>query len=73
MAQLSLGESKWRMVRRVLRKKKFQYDDARNQSRFDKDYFAWLIEKGFFQDVGNGWYAITEKGRGAAELGFYEI
>ena len=73
MAQLSLGESKWRMVRRVLRKKKFQYDDARNQSRFDKDYFDWLIEKGFIQDLGDGWYTLTEKAKGAAELGFYEI
>jgi hypothetical protein len=73
MAQLSLGESKWRMVRRVLKKKRFQYDDARNQSRFDKGYFDWLVEKGFFEDLGGGWYTLTERGKAAADLGFYEI
>ena len=73
MAQISLGESRWRMVRRVLRKKKFQYDDARNQTRHDQNHFEWLVKQGFFEDVGDGWYAVTEKGKVAAELGFYEV
>lgn len=73
MAQLSLGESRWRMIRRVLRKKQFKYDDARNQTRKDDEHFDWLVEKGFFVKVGADQYALTEKGRLAADLGFYEI
>jgi len=73
MAQISLGESRWRMVRRVLKKKKFCYDDARNMTRFDKAHFEWLIERGFFERVEESWYTVTDKGRESAELGFYEV
>jgi hypothetical protein len=73
MAQISLGESRWRMLRRVLRKKKFLYDDARNQTRHDQSHFDWLVKNGFFEDSGGGWYAVTEKGKAAADLGFYEV
>jgi len=72
MALLGLGELKWRMLRRVLRKKRFRYEDARNMSRNDRRHFQWLLENGFFEDLGDGWYRITEKGRSAAELGQYE-
>lgn len=73
MAQLSLGESKWRMVRRVLRKKKFRFEDVRNMTRHDKAHFEWLLGNGFFEPAGEGQYAITDKGRTSAELGFYEL
>ena len=73
MAQISLGESRWRMVRRVLRKKRFRYDDARNQTRHDQVHFDWLVENGFFESLDDGWYSITDKGRASADLGFYEV
>jgi hypothetical protein len=72
MAELSLGESKWRMLRRALKKQRFQFQDARNGARNDQEHFAWLVEKGFFQDLGGGEYEVTEKGKGAADLGMYE-
>jgi hypothetical protein len=73
MAQVSLGESKWRMLRRVIRKKKFTYADARNMTRHDGVHFEWLVEHGFFVENGSGTYEVTEKGKASADLGFYEI
>lgn len=73
MAQLSLGEAKWRMLRRVIRMKRFRYEDCRNMHRFDRDHFDWLVERGFVADAGGGWYEVTDKGKAAADLGFYEI
>jgi hypothetical protein len=73
MALISLGESRWRMIRRVLKKKRFRYDDARNMTRHDQEHFEWLIENGFFVQVGEDWYSITDRARDAAELGFYEV
>lgn len=72
MAQLSLGESKWRMVRRVLGKKKFKYEDARNMTRHDQTHFDWLVEHGFFAGVADDQYTVTDKGRDAADMGMYE-
>ena len=72
MAQLSLGESKWRMIRRVLRKKRFTFGDARNQTRFDAEHLEWMLENGFVADLGDGWYALTEKAKAAADLGMYD-
>lgn len=73
MALLSVGESKWRMIRRVLKAKRFGFIDARNGTRFDKDYFDWLVANGFFVQVGTGQFEVTEKGKEAADLGFYEV
>ena len=73
MAQLGLGESKWRMIRRVLGKKKFRYDDARNMTRHDESHFEWLVSNGFFASVGDDAYELTVKGKGSAELGLYEF
>ena len=73
MALLSLGESKWRMVRRVLKKKRFRFEDARNMTRFDRDYFDWLVGNGFFTGVGDGWYESTDRAKKAADLGMYEF
>lgn len=73
MAQLSLGECKWRMVRMVLKKKRFRFEDARNQTRHDQMHFDWLVENGLFVAVGDDWYELTDKGKAAADLGFYEF
>jgi hypothetical protein len=73
MALLSLGESRWRMVRRVLKKKQFRFEDARNQTRHDQAHFDWLVEHGLFVKAGDGFYEVTGKGKEAADLGFYEV
>jgi hypothetical protein len=72
MAQLSLGEVRWRMVRRALKKKRFRFEDCRNQRRQDLRDFEWLVENGIFSAVADGLYEMTDKGRAAADLGFYE-
>ena len=72
MAMLSMGESRWRMVRRVLRRKRFGYADCRNQTRHDKVHFEWLVGNGFFAAVGDDQYEVTAKGKAAADLGFYD-
>jgi hypothetical protein len=72
MALLSLGENRWRMIRRALRMKRFRYEDCRNWNRQDKGYFAWLVRQGFFAAIGDGHYEVTAKGEAAADLGFYE-
>jgi hypothetical protein len=73
MAQLSLGENRWRMLRRVVRKKRFRYEDARNQARPDRQHFDWLVDNEFLTQVGDGVYELTERGRAAADLGEYEM
>lgn len=72
MAQLSLSEGKWRMLRRVLRKKQFTYADCRNMTRHDQVHFDWMVDNGFFQKVGDDKYTVTDKGKKAADLGMYE-
>jgi len=73
MALLSLGESKWRMVRRVLKRKRFAFADCRNQTRYDREHFDWLVGNGLFVTVADDRYEVTDKGKAAAELGFYEV
>jgi hypothetical protein len=73
MAQLSLGEGKWRMVRRVYRKPRFRFEDARNWTRLDTAHFEWLVGNGFFGDLGGGWYKVTDRAKAAADLGLYEL
>jgi hypothetical protein len=73
MALISLGENKWRMVRRVLRKKRFAYADCRNGTRFDQEHFDWLVRNSFFVPVGDDKYEVTDKAKAAADLGFYEV
>ncbi|MBX9626604.1 MAG: hypothetical protein K2X82_22575 [Gemmataceae bacterium] len=73
MASISLGESRWRMVRRVLKKKKFRYEDARNMTRHDQIHFDWLVQHGFFSEVGDGHFTVTDRGKESAELGMYQI
>lgn len=73
MAAISLGESRWRMVRRVLKRKKFRFEDSRNMTRHDQLHFDWLVANGFFNDLGNGWYVATDRAKEAADMGFYKI
>jgi hypothetical protein len=61
------------MLRRVLRKRRFKFEDCRNMTRHDKAHFDWLVEHGFVADLGGGWYELTARARDAADLGFYEI
>jgi hypothetical protein len=72
MAQLSLGEGRWRMLRRVLKKRRFRYADCRNMTRLDQTHFDWLVENGFFTVAGDGVFEVTERGRVSADLGEYE-
>jgi len=73
MALISLGESRWRMVRRVLKRKRFAFADCRNQTRYDREHFDWLVGNGLFVAVADDRYEVTDKGKAAAELGFYEV
>jgi hypothetical protein len=72
MAQLSLGEGKWRMLRLVLKKKRFRYTDARNMTRHDQQQFDWLLANEFFAVAGEGTFEVTDKGKAAADLGLYD-
>jgi hypothetical protein len=72
MAQLSLGENRWRMLRRVLKKKRFRYEDARNMTRHDRAHFDWFVAAGFVAPAGGDVFELTDKGRAAADLGLYE-
>jgi hypothetical protein len=72
MAQLSLGEGKWRMLRLVLKKKQFRYADARNMARHDQGHFDWLLENGFFAVAGEDVFEVTDTGKAAADLGLYD-
>ena len=72
VAQLSLGEARWRMLRLALRKRRFRFEDVRNMTRRDRGHFDWFVDNGFFAAVGGEVYALTDKGRASADLGFYE-
>ena len=73
MALISLGESRWRMLRRALKAKKFTFTECRNQTRNDQEHFEWLVEHEFFNSLGEGLFEVTAKGKAAADLGFYEV
>ena len=73
MALLSMGESRWRMLRRGLKRKRFRFEDTRNMSRNDQVHFDWLVARGFVKDLGDGFFTVTDQGREAADLGFYEV
>lgn len=73
MALLSLGESRWRMLRRVIKKKQFKYEDARGMTRADQTHFDWLLTNGFFAVAEKGLYTMTDRGRAAADLGEFEL
>jgi hypothetical protein len=47
--------------------------DIRNMTRSDALYFEWLVGNGFVASAGGDLYELTEKGKAAAELGFYEV
>jgi hypothetical protein len=73
MAQVSLGESKWRMLRRALNTNRFRFEDTRTMHRQDRVHSDWLVERGFFEAAGPDLYRVTDKGKAAADLGFYEV
>lgn len=73
MAQLSLGEAKWRMLRLALRKKRFTFADVRSMNRRDRGDLDWLIAGRFVAPVADEVYEITARGRDAADLGFYDL
>ena len=60
------------MLRRVLRKEQFGYEDCRGMTPSDRRHFDWLVGNGFFEPAGAGAYGMTEKGKASAELGMYE-
>ena len=60
------------MLRRVLKKKRFQYADCRNMTRHDQAHFDWLLDNGMFVASGDGAFEVTDKGKTAADLGEYE-
>ena len=72
MAQLSLEAPPWRMIRRALKVKPFRFADVRDMARKDQARFDWLVANGFFVDVGDGLFELTDKGHSAADLGYYE-
>ena len=72
MAQLSLEAPTWRMIRRALKVMSFRFADVRDMARKDQVRFDWLLAKGFFVDVGDGLFELTDKGHAAADLGYYE-
>jgi hypothetical protein len=61
------------MVRRALSKKRFALEDVRDMTRHDQKHFDWLVENGFFAAAGPGRYELTDKGRAAADMGYYEF
>ena len=73
MALISLGESRWRMVRRVLKRKRLAFADCRNQTRYDREHFDWLVGNGLFAAVEDDKFEVTDKGKVAADLDFYEV
>ena len=74
MAELSLGELKWRMLRYAMRKpKRFRLEDVRPMTRKDRGNLDWLVARAFVAELGGGWYALTDRGKAAADLGLYEF
>jgi hypothetical protein len=60
------------MIRRVVRKKRFRFGDARNHTWHDQKHFDCLLANDFFAEVGGDWYEVTDRGKAAADLGAYE-
>lgn len=73
MAQLSLGEARWRILRLALRHKQFQFNDVRTWTRHDRRHFDWLLTREFIVLVDDETYELTDRGRESADLGFYEF
>lgn len=53
--------------------KRFTFTDCRNQTRNDQEHFDWLVAHAFFSAIDKEKYEVTEKGKAAADLGFYEV
>ena len=42
-------------------------------TRHDRAHFEFLLENEFISPIGDDWYELTDKGRGAADLGEYQF
>lgn len=74
MAQLSLGEAKWRMLRMaVLHGPTFKFLDVRSWTRQDRTNFDWLLARKFIELASGENYRLTPLGSAAAELGMYDL
>lgn len=78
MSQISLGESKWRILRRLFLSTngKLPFDAARNWTRFDGKHVDELVKLGLVtvtDDEKSMVLAITELGKDSQELGFVEV
>lgn len=72
MAELSLSNGQWRILRLALRKKRFRFEDTRTMARHDRRDFDWLGANGFFAAAGEGWFEMTDLGRESSDLGYYQ-
>ena len=72
------GESRWRMLRRALRAKRFTFTECRNQTCNDQEHFDWLVDHDFFSaDCKGGVRGDCEReggcGPGAFDLGLIRL
>jgi hypothetical protein len=75
VAQLSVGESAWRMLRRAIKlRQAFRLVDVRNYARGDQRHFDTLVRLGLFEasETGGDRFVVTQLGREAADLGLYD-
>lgn len=75
VAQISLGEAKWRMLRRALvAPQPFRFEAVREWAalRYERKTFDRLVRLGMFIDTGGGFYRLSPAGREAADLGYYD-
>jgi len=70
--QVSLSIAHWRMLRKGLGKKRFEFEQLREMQRQDRKVFDWLVDNGFFAAVDGEKYQVTDKGKASADQGFYE-
>lgn len=57
------------MLRRVVKKKRFRFADARNVTRYDTPQFDWLVATGFVAAAGDDWYELTARGEVGGRAG----
>ena len=71
-AGYSIGESRWRMIRRALVKHRaglpFTHEDVRDYTRTSLPRFEWMVSVGLFVPTENG-YTLSDLALGAAEFG----
>lgn len=74
MATLSIGEARWRMLRRLLGlPPPATFVQVRNWCRHDRKYVEDLIAWGLVRGSVDTTLAVTEKGKEVAHLGEMEM